>query len=155
MLRFKILASSIPLIIAAIFARSELFPNARACINVGETSVQLAATPWQAQLHVSFTNDPSLATVRVQAVDESEMADFALIDDIDTAEADPCGATTATRFIAIATSPSVTEPVIYLSRDGAADYRVFVKSKTYTVRDAAALIVGANGARGPMAAASL
>jgi hypothetical protein len=45
--------------------------------------------------------------------------------------------------------------VIYLSQDGPADYRIFVKSKTFTAREAAALIVGASGGHPHLAAASL
>jgi hypothetical protein len=45
--------------------------------------------------------------------------------------------------------------VIYLSRDGPADYRIFVSSKSFSVRDAAALIVGASGDRHRIEAASL
>ena len=66
MLRFKILASALPLIVAAAFARGELLPGPRPCITLGEASVQIAELPWQAQLHVSFTSDPAAATVRVQ-----------------------------------------------------------------------------------------
>src|SRR5258707_1225840 len=65
MLRFKVLVSAVPLFIAAVFARGELLPGPRPCIAIGEESVQIAAMPWQAELHVSFTNDPALATVRV------------------------------------------------------------------------------------------
>ena len=35
--------------------------------------------------------------------------------------------------------------MIYLSRDGPADYRIFVSSKSFSLLDAAALIVGARG----------
>uniref|UniRef100_UPI0021192F9A hypothetical protein n=1 Tax=Pseudomonas siliginis TaxID=2842346 RepID=UPI0021192F9A len=58
-----------------------------------------------------------------------------------------CVATAATQFIAITAQPSSTEPVIYLSQDDRADYRIFVKSKTFTARDAAAMIVGASRER--------
>src|SRR3954447_10700849 len=122
--RLQILASTIPLIVAGLFARSELVPAARPCISLGETSVQLAPGSWQAQLNVSFTSDRAAATVRVQIVDSAEMADFAVVDDIDTAESDACPVTAATRFIAIAATPSTAEPVIYLSPDGDADYRI-------------------------------
>jgi hypothetical protein len=155
MLRFKILASTIPLVLAAFFARGELVPGTRPCISTGETSVQIAPTPWQAQLHVSFTDDPVLATVRVQIVDAAEAADFAVVDDIDSTEAGACDVTAATRFIAISASPSAAAPVIYLSDNGNADYRIFVKSRTFTPRDAAALIVGARGGHAHMAAAAL
>jgi hypothetical protein len=154
MLRFKILASAVPLIVAAVFARGGLLPGAHPCVAIGEASVQITAMPWHADLHVAFTDDPSAATVRVQISDSAEGADFAVVDDIDTPEASSCEATPATRFVAISTTPAASEPVIYLSPQGPADYRIFVQSKTFSLRDAAALIVGAGGQR-RLAAASL
>ncbi len=161
MLRLKILASAVPLLVAAVFARGDLLPAARACIAIGEGSVQLTSLPWQAQSHVSFTRDPALATVRVQLTDNAAAADFAVLDDSDSAEAQGssqgigCEVSAATRFVAISATASAFEPVIYLSPDGPADYRVFVASKHFTARDAAALIVGANGAPRRLAAAAL
>jgi hypothetical protein len=144
-LRFKILASALPLIVAAAFARGELLPGPRPCIAIGEASVQIAELPWQAQLHVSFTNDPRAPTVRVRIADSADAADFAVVDDADSAEAGACEANAATRFVAISAARPVSAPVIFLSHTGPADYRIFVRSKRFTVRDAAALIVGANG----------
>ena len=155
MLRFKILASAVPLLVAAVFARGELLPGPRPCIAIGETSVQIASMPWQAQLHVSFTDDPATATVRVQISDSAEIADFAVVDDIDSREAGACEANAATRLVAISATPSASAPVIYLSQDGPADFRIFVRSKTFSVRDAAALIVGASGGHRRLASASL
>ena len=155
MLRFKILASAVPLFIAAIFARGELLPGPRPCIALGEGSVEIASMPWQAEVHVSFTHDPALATVRVQISDDAGAADFAVIDDVDSADPGACQATGATRYVAISASPSVSEPVIYLTPDGPADYRIFVQSKRFSARDAAALIVGASGGHRRIAAASL
>ena len=86
MLRFKILVSVVPLMVAAILARIELVPGARPCIAVGDQSVQIASAPWHADLHVSFTDDPNAATVRVEVADSAEAADFAVIDDIDSAD---------------------------------------------------------------------
>jgi hypothetical protein len=155
MLRFKILASAVPLIAVAVFARGGLLPGPRPCITIGEASVQIASVPWQAQLHVSFTSDPAAATVRVQISDSADAADFAVIDDVGSAEAGACEATAATRFVAISASRSVSAPVIYLSDNGPADYRIFVRSKTFTARDAAALIVGASSGHRRLQAASL
>jgi hypothetical protein len=154
MLRFKILASTIPLILAAVFARSEFAPATQPCISIAGTSVQIAQGPWQAQSQVSFTDDPTFANVRVQIVDAAEAADFAVVDDVDdSADGGSCGG--ATRFIGISASVASSAPVIYLSKDSDADYRVFVKSKTFTARDAAALIVGARGTHARMATAGL
>ncbi len=155
MLRLKILASIVPLLLAGIFARIELSPGTRPCIAVGETLVQIAPAPWQAELRVSFTNDPAAATVRVQIADSAAAADFVVVDDPGGAEANACEATAATKFVGIASEPSPSAPVIYLSRDGGADYRIFVRSKAFTTRDAAALIVGAGGGRHRVAAAAL
>ncbi|QUS37611.1 hypothetical protein RPMA_01070 [Tardiphaga alba] len=143
MLRFKILASTIPLAIAAFLARGELFASTQPCISAGDTTVQLAALPWQAQSHVSFTDDPARATIRVQIVDNAESADFAVIDDTDTDEPGACSVSAATRFIGITSSAASTDPVIYLSDNDGADYRIYVKSRSFSARDAAALIVGA------------
>ena len=145
MLRFKILASALPLVVAAVFARGEWLANARPCVAVADTSVQLTSLPWQAALHVSFTDDPARATVRVQISDSAETADFTVIDDIDDAEAGACQTNTPTQFVAISANPSAAMPVIYLGPDGRPDYRIYVRSKTFSARDAAALIVGAQG----------
>lgn len=155
MLRFKILASAVPLIVVAVFARGGLLPGPRPCITIADTSVQIASVPWQAQLHVSFTSDPAAATVRVQISDSADAADFAVVDDVDSPIAGACEATAATLFVAISASRSVSAPVIYLSDNGPADYRIFVRSKTFTARDAAALIVGASSGHRRMQAASL
>jgi hypothetical protein len=155
MLRLKILASVIPLAIVALFARGEFLSGPRACIGIAGTSVRIAALSWQAHRHVGFTDDPSRATVRVQISDNAEAADFTVIDDIDTAEAGACESHSPPRLVAISRNPASSDPVIYLSRDGPADYRIFVSSKTFSLLDAAALIVGARGERHGVEAASL
>jgi hypothetical protein len=147
MLRFKILTSIVPLIAVAMLARGGLLPGPHPCIAIADASVQIAFVPWQAQLHVSFTDDPALATVRVQIADSADAADFAVVDDVDSAESGACEANAATRLVAISANPSTGAPVIYLSADGPADYRIFVSSKTFSAREAAALIVGAGGHR--------
>jgi hypothetical protein len=154
MLRFKVLVSVVPLMVAAILARAELMPGPRPCIAVGEQSVQIASLPWVADLHIAFTDDPANATVKVQVVNDALDADFTVVDDVDSAEDNACEVNPATQFIAISGSPSATSPVIYLSPNGPADYRIFVKSRTFSAREAAALIVGASGGH-PHLAASL
>ena len=155
MLRFRILASAVPLILAIVFARGGWMPGPHPCIAIGDTSVELASMPWHADLHVAFTDDPLLATVRVQIAGSAETADFAVIDDVDGPEAGACEARAATQLVAISRGPSGSAPVIYLSLDGPADYRIFVRSKSFSARDAAALIVGARGGHPRLVAASL
>jgi hypothetical protein len=156
MLRFRILVSVIPLIVAAILARIEFFAGPRPCIGVGTNTVEIASVPWHADLHVSFTDDPGIATVRVAVSDDADTADFAVIDDVDTADEGACVATPATQFIAISTRATAASPVIYLTHEnGPADYRVFVQSTRFSDREAAALIVGAHGKPPRLAAATL
>ena len=155
MLRFRVLASVVPLAVAAFLARGEIFSDARPCIAVADTSVQLTALPWQSSLHVSFTTNPAKATVRVQVIDSAEAADFAVIDDIDTAEDGACHTSAAPQLVSIAKGFSASDPVIYLTQEGPADYRIFVQSKTFSIPDAAALIVGARGARHQASSATL
>ncbi len=153
MLRFRILVSVVPLALVAILARVELMPGPRPCIAVGEQSVQIASMPWVADLHIAFTDDPANATVRVQVVNSAEGADFAVVDDVYSAEDSACQVNAQTQFIAISASPSGSAPVIYLSPNGPADYRIFVNSKTFSTHEAAALIVGASGGHPRLAAA--
>jgi hypothetical protein len=155
MLRFKFLASVVPLAVAAVFARGEFTPGPHPCIEVGGVSLQIAALSWQAERHVSFTSDPGRATVRVQISDSAEAADFTVIDDIDSAEAGACQSNSPPQLVAISAAPSEADPVIYLSQDGPADYRIYVHSKSFSARDAAALIVGARGNQHRLTAASL
>jgi hypothetical protein len=155
MLRLKILVSVVPLIAAAALARVELFPSRHPCIALGAETVQIASAPWHADLHVSFTNDPALATVRVAISDNAEEADFAVVDDDDTLEETACETTPATQSVAISARRFASAPVIYLTHgDGPVDYRIFVRSKRFSPREAAALIVGAHGER-PRLTASL
>src|SRR4051812_26866087 len=153
MLRFGILASAVPLVVAGLFAQSELLPGPRPCIEAGGSSLQIAEAPRHADLHVAFTEYSQTATVRVQIVESAETADFVMVDGPDSSEANACNG--APRFVAISAYPSASAPVIYLSTEGGADYRIFVRSKTFSLREVAALVVGANAGRARMAAASL
>jgi hypothetical protein len=155
MSRFNILASVVPLMVAAVLARTGLGSTSHPCIVFGDTPVGLTSVPWTAQLHVAFTDDPARASVRVQIADSAEDADFAVIDDAPAAEAGACEAGAATRLVTITARPTADSPVIYLSNEGPADYRIFVRSKTFSPRDAAALIVGAEGGHRRLRAASL
>src|SRR5215471_19073194 len=113
MLRFRILASVVPLAVTAFLARGEIFPDTRPCVAVADTSVQLTALPWQSSLHVSFTTNPAKATVRVQVIDSAEAADFAVIDDIDTTDGGACHTSTPAQLVSIAKGFSASDPVIY------------------------------------------
>jgi len=157
MLRFKILVSVIPLLVAAILARVEFFPSARPCIALDAANLEIGSAPWHAELHVSFTDDPRLATVRVAVTENAETADFAVVDDADSADDNnACDTTSATQYVAISAHASNTAPVIYLTHDdAAADYHIYVRSRRFTAYEGAALIVGAHGTQPHLADAAL
>ena len=154
-LRFKFLASAVPLLAAALFARGGLLPGSHPCIAVANTSVEIASLPWRADFHVAFTEDPRAATVRVQITEDADAADFAFVDGAEPAEASACEANPTTQAVSISEDAANGAPVIFLSDDGPADYRIFVRSKSFSPREAAALVVGAGIAKRPLQAASL
>jgi hypothetical protein len=155
MLRFKILVSVVPLLVAGVFAREQLIPRVHPCVAAADTSIQIAQFPWQAQQRVAFTTDPALATVRVQIVDSADTADFAVVDDTESSEVSGCESAGPPQFIGIAERSVATPTVIYLTRESDADYRIFVRSKSFTMQEAAALIVGAHAGRQQLASKSL
>lgn len=147
MLHLRMLASAIPLLAVGVLAGGQFTSASQPCIAIGHTSVQLATAPWQSPQHVSFTDDANRATVRVQLVDRPELADFAVADDVDASDdATPtrkgCPITAATRYVTIAAHEKASEPVIYLSEQPG-DYRLYVNSARVSIRDAAALLIGA------------
>lgn len=155
MLRFKVLASVVPLLAAAVFARSEIGSISHPCIALGDTSVELTSLFWTAGIQVAFTDDPAQATVRVQITDDANAADFAVVDDGASDEPGACQGNPSTRLIAISGQPGGDRATIYLSTDGPADYRIYVRSKSFSQKEAAALIVGARGGHRHLQAASL
>ncbi len=142
MLQYRVLASAFPLLIISALTGGNLIPTTQPCIALNDAAFRIAYAPWQPQQRVAFTSDPKHATVRVQIVDNADLADFSVIDDIDTIDTASCEASAQSRYIGIAASAAPSEPVIYLS-DEPGDYRIFVQSKTFSVREAAALVVGA------------
>lgn len=151
MVRLGLFASVVPLVLAGGVAPAWLSPT-QPCISAGLTTVQMAWLPWQADFRVAFTGNPELATVRVQLVDQPDLADFVVTDDVASIEDSSCSAS-AGRRVAIVDKTAATEPTIYLSTEPGADYRVFIHSASFTAEQAAALIVGARGGHTRMAAA--
>lgn len=146
MLQSRILASAFPLLIVSALAGGNLVPATQPCIALNETAFRVAYAPWQAQQQIAFTSDPRRATVRVQIVEDAALADFSVIDDTRMDDSASCEASPQSRYIGITASATPSESVIYLS-DEPGDYRIFVHSKTFTAREAAALVVSAGPAR--------
>ncbi|MGY3449153.1 hypothetical protein [Bradyrhizobium sp. USDA 4353] len=153
MLRFKVLVSAVPLIAAAVFAKLEWAPSPQPCIAVGAETVTIGSSPFHADLHVDFTDDPALATVRVALAESPETADLVVVDDAPVKMDQGCGMTAANQTVAIAAEPLPSAPLIDLARDDAADgrtgYRSSVSESRTTAREATALIAAARHRSSP------
>jgi hypothetical protein len=117
MLRLGILSAVIPLALAGGVALEWNSASARQCFGTAPAARAIA-----------FTDDPAAATVRIQIVDRPELADLAIADDIDVAEAEGCGINDMTRLVSVSAHPRPGEPVAYLSREADADYRIYIDS---------------------------
>ena len=89
-----------------------------------------------------------IATASTSAVPEAALVNIAVTPSFEIV----FETTAATRLIGVTATASAAMPVIYLSREGGADYRIYVQSKTFTVQDAAALVVSAHRAPARLAA---
>ena len=144
MLRLSILSAVIPLALAGGVAHEWNSASARQCFAAAATAPVIRA--------VAFTDDPAAATVKIQIVDRPELADLAIADDIDVAEAEGCGINDMARLVTVSAHPRPGEPVAYLSREADADYRIYIDSAKVSVQQAAAMIVGARGGHTRLAA---
>jgi hypothetical protein len=144
MLRLSILSSVVPLVLAGGVAHDWSAVSARQCTAAGIIA--------PANRSVAFTDDPLSATVRVQIVESAELADLAIADDTDVAEAPACSIHDVARRVTISAEPVPGEPVIHLTREDAADYRIYVDSARISMQTAAALLVSARGGHTTLAA---
>ena len=144
MLRLSIISSVIPLALAGSVAHDWTSASAQPCFG--------AETSTQSIRRIAFTDDPAIATVKVQLVEAAELADLVIAEDTSASEAESCGLRDAARSVYNTTQPVHGEPVVYLSRDADADYRVYVDLTQISARQAAALIVGARGGHTRLAA---
>jgi hypothetical protein len=107
---------------------------------------------FQSSSSLVFTSDPALATVKVQVVDAVELADLVIADDAGATEPDGCGLQQLARSMTFSANPAPGAPVVYLSRESGADYRIYVDSPTISAQQAAAMIVAARGGHTLLAA---
>jgi len=136
--------SVLPLVLAGGTAPAWLSSAPHPCIVTNDTTVEMASLPWQGDIRIAFTSSAARATVRVQQVDDPDLADLVVADDAGTTDEGSCSTVGTPRFVAIDDQIRSGEPVIFLSDEGNTDYRVFVHSSGFSARQAAALVVGAH-----------
>src|SRR5688572_26516404 len=115
MLRFGLLSSVIPLVLAGGVAHDWTQASVWQCAGLTAPSVR----------SIAFTDNPSLATVKVQLVDAVELADLTIADEAGAADGAGCGIHQAAQLFDISEKPLPGAPVVYLAREGDADYRIY------------------------------
>jgi hypothetical protein len=109
------------------------------CFSAGNTTYKLIKSG-PADVRIRIEANHRAADLRMQVVDQAEIADFIIADDMDEA-VDPCGS--AKRITTVRADDSDPRPdvtVALSSRPEAADYKVFVRSQLYRPQDAAAIL---------------
>lgn len=113
--------------------------GAELCYNSGKATYKLIKSG-PAYLRIRIEENNRAADLRMQIVEQAEIADFIIADDVDEA-VDPCGS--AKRITTVRADESEPRPdvtVALSTRPEAADYKVFVRSQTYRPQDAAAIL---------------
>jgi hypothetical protein len=142
MLRIGLISSVIPLALAGGIAHEWTSANAPQCFAPAAPAIRT----------IAFTDDPAQATVSVQLVDAADLADLVIAADNTAAEAEGCSLREMVRSVTINMRPVAGEPVVHLSREADADYRIYVDSAQISARQAAALIVRTRGGHVRLAA---
>jgi len=107
------------------------------CFTAGSTTYQLAPTAASPDLRVRIDNGAAQPDLRIRIVDTVETADFALVDDVGSADA--CRSDGLRKTVKVV-GHGAADVTIALSREAAdADLTLFVHSARVGHRDAAAL----------------
>ncbi len=109
------------------------------CFNSGKTTYQLIKSG-SADVRIRVDAQNPSPDLRMQIVEQAEIADFILADDADEGN-DPCG--TAKRITTVRADENEKRPdvtVVLSAKPETADYKVFVNSTRYAPADAAALL---------------
>jgi hypothetical protein len=109
--------------------------SSKPCFISGNAGYELSGSP-TAKYTVRFDNAAANPNVRMQLVDDPAAADFVMVDD--GAEANACKAASAVNSIRIDPTAAKPDLTVLLSR-AEADYKIYVRSSSYTEQDAAAV----------------
>jgi hypothetical protein len=108
---------------------------AKPCFAAGKAAYEVSRGA-AADYTVRIDNAAVSPSLRMQIVDDPAAADFVLVDEDDAVLA--CKAAASIKTIRIDSAAAEPDVTVAMTR-GAADYKVFVKSATFTDEDAAAL----------------
>jgi hypothetical protein len=128
------LVIAVPAATAGSFFSSTETP-AKPCFASGNAAYELSASP-AADYTVRIDNSASNPSLRMQLVDDPAAADFVMVDDGDATLA--CKAASSLKTVRIDPAAQKPDLTVTLSRADA-DYKVYVRSASFSEQDAAAL----------------
>ncbi len=129
-------------LVIAIPAAAQAFLSPRQpCFTAGSAAYQISASAWRPDFKVKIDNHAAQPDLRIQLIDQPEIADFVLVDDFDPGQTNACRTSLPLKTIRIDEDEKFPDLTIALSSDGAAapDYKLYVQSARFSHQDAAAL----------------
>jgi len=149
---FLLLLASVPAAAALPF-----FGNSphELCFTAGSVTYRLSPAATAPDYRVRIDNSVAHPDLRVQLVDEAEIADYALVDDMGDATGNSCATAGRLRTVKIVSGDAASDVVISVSQNAAdPDFTLFVHSARATHQEAAALFALMRRVRNPGKVAS-
>jgi hypothetical protein len=128
------LAVAVPAATAGSFFSSSASP-AKPCFAAGNAAYELSSSN-AADYTVRVDNAAANPSVRLQLVDDPAAADFVMVDDGDATQA--CTGASSLKTVHVDAAALTPDLTVALSRADA-DYKVYVRSTSFSEQDAAAL----------------
>ncbi len=127
------------LVVAVPAAAQAFLSPKQACFTAGSSAYQISASAWTPDYKVRIDNRAAQPDLRIQLVDQPEIADFVLVDDFDATPRSACRTSVPLKTIRIDEDEKFPDLTISLSKDAASDYKLYVHSARFSHQDAAAL----------------
>jgi hypothetical protein len=110
------------------------------CLASGAAIYRIDANATSADFTIKVVDDSRSSDLRIQRVENPELADLVLVDDGAAHGPEACRQATPVRTVAFHTGPASPDVTVRLSADEAADYKIYVRSTRFSQQDAAALL---------------
>jgi hypothetical protein len=128
------------LVIAVPAAAQAFLSPKQACFTAGSSAYQISASARWPDYKVRIDQQAAHPDLRIQLVDQPEIADFVLVDDFDATQTNACRTSVPIKTIRIDEDEKFPDLTISLSADAPApDYKLYVHSARFSHQDAAAL----------------
>jgi hypothetical protein len=128
------------LVVAVPAAAQAFLPPKQACFTAGMSTYQISTSTQTPDYKVRIDNRATRPDLRMQLVDQPEIADFVLVDDYDDGQRDACRTPAPIKTIRIDDEAQRPDLTISLAAAlDAPDFKLYVHSARFSHEDAAAL----------------